>query len=288
MNGATAILLLAMKESRPSLLLARKVAHICKTHGLDAMRISSPDHMPDLGTFIRTALFRPLRLFFTEAIVFTVAVLSAVAFALVYLFTEAIPLVYRSYDLTPGQRSVPFVAIGIGLICGFFTRIYDHYSLRRRANQGLVTNPEDKLAGFIIGAPALAVGLWWFAWTAPPASTASWAVPTISLILVGYALNEFDTVLAGYLADSYLAHSASAFGALSLFRSIFSGCFPLFAKTMFNRLGNNIAGTVLAVMATIFCAVPFWFSRSGEMLRKRSKFANYSLAINLAEGVKDD
>ncbi|KAM0251905.1 hypothetical protein ACHAQJ_007967 [Trichoderma viride] len=287
-NAITGIFLLGMKESRPSLLLARKVAYIRKTSGIDDLVVSSPDHMPDMQTFIRIALFRPLYLFFTEPIVFTVAVLSAVAFALIYLFTEAIPLIYSSYDLTLGQQSLPFVAIGVGLTCGVFTRCYDHYMLKRRVAQGLVVKPEDKIVGFMIGAPALAIGLWWFAWTIPPAATVNWVIPTISLVFIGYALNEFDTVQAGYLADSYLAHAASGFGALSLLRSIFSGCFPLFAKVMFQEMGYNFAGTVLAVLATIFCVVPFLFAKYGERLRKRSKFASFSLAVNIAEGLEEN
>lgn len=235
--------------------------------------------MPDLRTFISIALFRPLRLFFTELIVFMVALMSAVAFALIYLFTEAIPLIYSSYDISQGQKSLPFVAIGLGLICGVFSRYYDHHLLRARRLAGKAITPENKLTGFSIGAPALAVGLWWFAWTIPPYSHASWVVPTISLILVGYALNEFDAVLAGYLADSYLSYAASGFGALALLRSLLSACFPLFARKMFEDLEFNIAGSVLAGMATIFCIVPPLFSKYGERIRERSKFATYSFEL---------
>lgn len=38
--------------------------------------------------------------------------------------------------------------------------------------------------------------------------------------LIGYAVNEFDSVLARYLADSYLSYAASGFAALPFLRSL--------------------------------------------------------------------
>ncbi|KAH8879771.1 MFS multidrug transporter [Thozetella sp. PMI_491] len=278
-TAITSILLLGIRESRPSLILRRRVEDIRAATGDNILTTSSPDHMPDLQTFAREALFRPIGLFFTDLIVFAVAFMSSVAIALIYLFTEAIPLIYSSYNLSDGQKIIPFVTLGVGLVCGVFTRCYDHYFLRSRKIRGEDIAPEDKLLGFSIGAPLLAVGLWWFAWTIPPAAQLSWVVPTVPLVLVGYAITEFDVVLAGYMADSYLSYAASGFGALAMLRSLLSAIFPLFAKRMFQDLGNNMAGTVLAVLATIFCVVPPLFTRYGEMIRKRSRFASYSLAL---------
>ncbi|KAL4909128.1 hypothetical protein BDW74DRAFT_174340 [Aspergillus multicolor] len=289
-TAVVTLLMLFIRESRPSLLLTREVARLQKTAPPSIQGRSlcplNPDHTPDLQTFARMALFRPLRLFFTEPIVFLVSVMSAVAFALIYLFTEALPPIFQSMGFNAQSSSLPFLAIGIGLCAGLFTRIADHRALTKYQKAGVTPQPEHKLLGFSIGAPVLAIGLWWFAWTIPPrVEGVHWVVPCVALVLIGYALNEFDAVLAGYLADSYLSYAASGFAALALVRSCLSAVFPLFAGQMFDGLGANVAASVLAAVATVFCLVPPLFARYGARIRARSEFARYSLKVYEDNGI---
>lgn len=280
------LFLFGIRESRPSLLLDREVSKIRKESGIDSLKALNPDHTPDLKTFARIAVFRPIRLFFTEPIVFMVATMSAVAFALIYLFTEALPPIYEMMGFSDTSSSLPFLAICIGLLLGLLTRLHDHRTITKYAEQGIPLEPEHKLVGFSIGAPVLAAGLWWFSWTIPPlVINVHWTVSTVSLILIGYALNEFDAVLAGYLADSYLSYAASGFAALSLVRSSMSAAFPLFATHMYDGLGANVASSILAALATLFCVVPPLFTKYGRQIRARSKFARYSLQVYQENGV---
>ncbi|KAL4877939.1 major facilitator superfamily domain-containing protein [Aspergillus karnatakaensis] len=287
------LLLFFIRESRPSILLIQQVADLQKTgpptlrnHHLEVL---NPDHTPDFRTFARIALFRPLRLFFTEPIVFLVSTMSAIAFVLVYLFTEALPPVYQSMGFSEESSSLPFVAIAVGLLFGLFTRLADHQTLLKYQKAGESPQPEHKLLGFSIGAPLLAVGLWWFAWTIPPrVENVHWTVSCIALVLIGYALNEFDAVLAGYLADSYLTYAASGFATLAFLRAILSAVFPLFATQMFDGLGANIAASILAAVATVFCLVPPLFVRYGARIRARSAFARHSLKVYLDNGVDEE
>ncbi len=130
-----------------------------------------------------------------------------------------------------------------------------------------------------------------FAWTIPPyvdPQKNSWGIPVASLVLVGYGIVEIDTVLSGYMADSYIAYAASAFGSLALVRALFSGIFPLFGASMFSTFGNNLSCSVLAGIATAFCCVPPLFVRYGEAIRKSSRFATYTKELaqqNLVEPV---
>lgn len=59
-------------------------------------------------------------------------------------------------------------------------------------------------------------------------------------------------------------------------RAVVSGSLPLFTNQMYEGLGANKATTVLAAVATAFCAAPVLFLRYGQMLRERSKFSTYS------------
>ncbi|EAW10611.1 putative MFS multidrug transporter [Aspergillus clavatus NRRL 1] len=279
-TGVLTFLLLSIRESRPSLILAREVAKLRQATNIDSLEAVNPDHAPDLRSFARVALARPLFLLITEPIVFIVSLISAIAIALVYLFTEALPPIYESFGFRDPQSSLPFVAIGVGLSLGLLTRCLDLYIIDQHRQQGRVLLPEHKLLGLWLGAPILAGALWVFAWTIPPAvRDLHWIVSAIALGLVGYSLNELDYVLGGYLTDSYLSYASSGFSALSFLRSILSAVFPLVSTYMFSALGANLAVTVLAAMATVFCIVPPLFTRHGESLRARSNFARQSLSM---------
>ena len=277
-TGALSFLMLAMQESRPSLLLARRIKILQQQTGDYSLRIHNPDHTPDLRTYVNVTMIRPLRLLFTEPIVFAVALMGAVAFGLIYLFGAAAPIVYELFGLDPQASSLSFLAIGVGLFFGIPVRFYDQRIFKRSQQRRHVLAPEDKLTGFTLAAPALAVSLWWFAWTIPPrVPHVHWIVSMLSLILLGFAINEFDAVLAGYLADSYTIFSASAFAAMCFLRSSCSATFPLFADSLFTDLDANIGASILAAIATVFCIFPILFKYRGMHLRTVSKFAKYSL-----------
>ncbi|KAL4945408.1 hypothetical protein BDV06DRAFT_209514 [Aspergillus oleicola] len=209
--------------------------------------------------------------------------------ALVYLFTQALPPIYESFGFSNKQACLPFIAIGAGLSLGLLTRYLDFHLIERRRRHGHTLLPEHKLTGFWIGSGVLAGSLWVFAWTIPPAvQHLHWIVSVLALILIGYALNEIDYVLGGYLADSYLSYAASGLAALSLIRALLSGILPLVSSPMFTDLGANVAASLLAAVATLFCLVPPLFSRFGETIRARSTFAKYSLDMYQEHSVDED
>ncbi|KAF3388495.1 hypothetical protein F1880_004284 [Penicillium rolfsii] len=259
------LLLFGIRESRPSLVLEQEVIKLRRESGIANLKALSPDHIPDLETFVRVGLF--------------------LTFALIYLFTEALPPIYMSMGFSKTSSYLPFFAICIGFLFGIFTRIQDHRIIVRYQEQGIPLEPEHKLLGFSIGAPTLAVGLWWFSWTIPPAVHVHWLISTASLMLIGYGVNEFDSVLTGYLADSYLGYAASGFAAVQLLRSSMSAAFPLFATDMYDALGANVASSILAALATVFCIFPFLFRKYGRRIRELSKFANHSLQVYQENGV---
>ncbi|KAL4888306.1 major facilitator superfamily domain-containing protein [Aspergillus ambiguus] len=288
-TGVLAFLLLTIRESRPSLLLAQEVSTLRKITGIETLQAFDPDRTPDLRTFVRVALGRPVRLLFTELIVFVVSFMSGIAVALVYLFTEALPPIYEAFGFNSKQSCLPFVALGIGILAGLSTRYIDLRVIDKHRRQGHTLVPEHKLTGFSIGTPILAAALWIYAWTIPPGVTnVHWIVSVIALVLIGYSLNEIDYVLGGYLTDSYLSYAASGLAALSLVRALLSAILPLISTPMFTGIGNNLAVSVLAGLATVFCIVPPLFARFGRVIRARSAFAKYSLRMYTEHSVEED
>ena len=245
------------------------------------LQIHNPDHVPDLRHFMQSVLFRPLRLLFLEPIVLMTSIISSLAFALIFLFTEALPIVYGSYGFSDQETSLAFIPIGVGMLCTILTRMYDQHLAARYERQGKKLLPEDKLVGFAIASPVFAAGLWCFAWTVPPeVRSVPWIVSMLALVPVGFAINEFDCVIVGYLTDSYTTYASSAYSALCLLRFIFSAVFPLFGSTMYATLGANNATTILASVATVACASPFILIKYGKRIRLASKFARDSVAID--------
>ncbi|PVH80656.1 fluconazole resistance protein 1, partial [Cadophora sp. DSE1049] len=264
-----AILTIFLRESRPSQILKKRLARLNKaTSSKTPFTINNPDQSPSWHDFITISLTRPTRLFFTEPIVFLITIM---AFGQIYLLTEALPGIYKQSPLnfTSEHASLSFLPIAVGLGFNILPRFYDHHLLKRIKAQHKPIKPEHKIRGF-------AIGLWWFAWTIPPAVPTSWLVSFLPLILIGFATNEFDCTLGGYLTDSYTIFSASAFSSMAFLRAILSGALPLFANQMYGALGASHATTILAAVATVFCVTPFLFLRYGERLRERSDFARYS------------
>ncbi|KAL9025247.1 MAG: hypothetical protein Q9196_005898 [Gyalolechia fulgens] len=286
--GVLFVFCLLLSESRPSLLLEREVAPLRKEMPGTSLKTLNPDATPDYRTLVQVTLIRPLRLLFTEPIVMVVAILGSVTCVLFYLSAESLLLVFEAYGWSAQSASLSFIPIVIGCLCGFFTRLHDHRHLARRRKSGKPLEPEHKLLGFALAAPSLAVGLWLFAWTIPPATSVPWIVPMLALVLVGYALNENVYTLTGYLADSYTIYAASGFAGLILARATSCAIVLPFTRPMYEGLGFNVATSLLAAIATVFCAAPVLFWRYGKRIRERSPFAKFSLDTYKDNMVEDD
>ncbi|PPJ56717.1 hypothetical protein CBER1_09483 [Cercospora berteroae] len=273
LGGLMGIACLFMQESRPSQLLRQKVQRVSRTTDFRKLSVDHQDSKPSFPTFVQKGLTMPLRLFFTEPIVFLTSIMAAIVYAVIYLFTAALPQVYEeSFGYTRLQGSLVFVSIAVGICFTLLPRIYDIRVACRKDAQAI--EPEDKLFGFYVAAPVLAVGLWWFAFSVPPLNSPAspWA-SICSLALLGYSIVEFDNVLSGYLCDTYASRTASALAPLSFLRATLSGTFPLFGSAMFHNLGANYAVFVLAGIATAFCAVAVLFGVYGKRIRESSPLA---------------
>jgi hypothetical protein len=47
----------------------------------------------------------------------------------------------------------------------------------------------------------------------------------------------------------------------------------MFGEQMFEGLGSNVSGSILAAIATVYCFIALWFWRNGAGSRERSRFA---------------
>ena len=131
-------------------------------------------------------------------------------------------------------------------------------------------------------------GLWLFAWTIPPLTSVHWIVPIIGQFFVGYALNENVYTLTGNLADSYTIYAASGFAGLILARASTCAVIMPFTRPMYVELGFNVASSIFAAVATLFCAAPVVFIRYGKRIREASQFARLSLTTYHENKVEEE
>jgi hypothetical protein len=190
---------------------------------------------------------------------------------LIYMFTESVAVVYTTpgFDFSYPESSLAFIAMAIGVM---FSAVPRYVDVKRYAAAGSKATPELKLNGFLMAAPALAIGLWIFAWTIPPHVHAHWIVSMIGLVLVGFAATEISYTLQGYLTDAYTIYASSALSGLASMRAIIASVAPLIAQQMYSNLDNNSASSILASLATLFLGAPILFLRFGPRMRSKSRF----------------
>ena len=98
----------------------------------------------------------------------------------------------------------------------------------------------------------------------------AWPASAVSLIPLGYAVNEHSAVLPRYILDCHKSKNdaaSTAFTAMLFTRALLSAVFPLFTQQIFENLGANSAGSVLAAIATAFCFLAVILVKCGARLR---------------------
>ena len=171
-TGIVAILCLGRQESRPSQVLRQNVKAVAKQTNFDGLSLDGNDSLPGLAAFVKTSLLLPLRLFTTEPIVMLTSIMAATVYGIIYLFSEALAIVYlEGFGFSTQQGSLVMLAVAVGVIFPFLPRLYDIRVATRRRVHNQPLEPEDKLFGFFVAAPVLAAGLWWFSGTVPPLVT---------------------------------------------------------------------------------------------------------------------
>ena len=279
-SAVSAAACLVIKESNADQLLEDTTKDLQHQTGAEDLKPDTERPNPEspIQHFLQNNVYRPVSFLFTEPLVKLCAVLCAVAFGLIYGLTESLTIVYTtppfSATFNEVSSSLAFLAILLGELLGVLPRIYDSIILEERRILHKPVKPEDKLGSFAIACPSLAIGLWIFAWTVPPGTpNVPWPVSLIGLVCIGFAANDFSYVLFGYITDSYGTNAASAVSVLSTARTLTAALVPLFITQFYEKLGNNIASTLIAVLATLFCVTPVVFLRYGERLRERSHWA---------------
>ncbi|TFK32214.1 major facilitator superfamily domain-containing protein [Crucibulum laeve] len=210
------------------------------------------------------ALLTPLMMLFWEPIVAATSLYHAFIYGLLFILLEAYPYVFRNtYNFSLSSTGLVFISpwignvVGVLLYFGYFKPSYTkkQHALHELNDTILSSNPssliqkdlkpEARLPGMLVSAVLVPVGLFWFALTCSHPSI-HWMVPTLSGIPVGAGMTLLQLSLSNYYIDLYPTLSASALAANVFVRNMLATWFPTFSVPMYEKLGMQNAGLVLA------------------------------------------
>ena len=220
-----------------------------------------------------TALKRPWILLFLEPIVLMISIYMAIIYGTLYMLFGAFPIVYQEYrGWSEGIGGLAFLGIMIGMMTGVGYSIWDNGRYKKViAKHGGEAPPEARLPPAAIGAVALPIGMFWFAWTNSP--SIHWSCSIIAGAPFGFGMVLVFLGCMNYLIDSYTIYAASVLAANSVLRSLFGAGFPLFTSAMYSKLGIHWASSIPAFLALACLPFPFLFYKYGESIRMKCKYA---------------
>ncbi|KFY83990.1 hypothetical protein V500_09694 [Pseudogymnoascus sp. VKM F-4518 (FW-2643)] len=281
--------LIWLEETYPPVVLIEKAAELRRRTKNWGIHAKQEEIELDFKELVTKNFSRPMRLLFTEPIIFLLSLYMAFIYGLLYLFLTAYPVVFQGvHGMSPGIGGLPYFGMITGqLFAGLYiVLIQPAYNRKLDANNG-VPIPEWRLPTVIVGGAAFAIGLFFFGWTGYTKSI-HWIVPTLSGLFTGFGLLTIFLQSFNYLIDAYLMFAASAIAANTFLRSLAGAGFPLFARQMFSALGVNWTGTLLGCVATVLVPIPAAFWYYGERIRARSPYAPTADPLGVSDSQDED
>lgn len=264
------------------MLLARRAKELSKTTGkVHISVLEKGEGKKTPSEVFNKALLRPWVLLFREPIVLVASTYMAIIYGTVYMFMGAMPIVYNEMrGWRPGIGGLAFMGITVGIILGAIYAIYDNSTRYAALSRSKLATPESRLPPAIIGAVALPIGMFAFAWTNSP--SIHWSASIILSAPFGFGCVLVILPMLNYLIDSYTIYAASVIAASAVFRAVVGAVFPLFTSKMYHNLGIHWASSVPAFLTLACMPFSFVMYRYGEALRLKCKYA-YEAAEKLKQ-----
>ncbi|RAL02585.1 MFS transporter [Aspergillus ibericus CBS 121593] len=264
---------LLVPETYGPVLLSRRAEHLSKSDGKTYISVleKHQGRMKPSEIFQR-ALVRPWVLLFEEPIVVVASLYMALVYGTVYMFMGAMPIVYNEdRGWNEGIGGLSFTGIAVGIILGLVYAIYDNNARYMKLFLSQTATAESRLPPAIVGAVALPVGMFAFAWTNYP--SIHWSVSIVLSAPFGFGCVLVILPLVNYLIDSYTIYAASVLAAAAIFRSVVGAVFPLFTTQMYHNLGIHWASSIPAFLTLACMPFPVVMYRYGGALRTKCRYA---------------
>lgn len=263
-------------ESYPPVLLVYKARRLRFETGNWALHARHEEWDVTFREIGNKYLIRPFALL-TTPICFLVALYASFVYGILYLSLASFPIEFqevRGWNQVVG--ALPFLAYLVGIIFGAGINLLNQrFYIKRFKENNNRPVPEARLPPMMLGSVLFASGMFVFAWTSP--KNIHWIGPIIGAVMMGFGFFTIFQAALNYLIDTFQKVSASAIAANTFLRSLFAGCFPLFANAMFHRLGVPWAASILGFCSVALIPIPFLFYIYGKRIRARGKWSQASL-----------
>jgi multidrug resistance protein len=225
---------LLVPETYAPVILRKRAAELSKRTGQvykTQKDASTSKESGGYGKVFKTALSMPWVLLFREPIVLLFSIYMSIVYGILYMLFGAFPIVYQqNRGWSPGIGGLSFIGVAVGMALAACYSIWDNkrYANLSDAHKGFAP-PEARLPPTFVGALAVPIGLFWFAWTNGP--NIHWIVSIIAGAPFGFGTVLIFLGVMNYLIDTYTIYAASVLAANSVLRSLFGTAFPLFSKS---------------------------------------------------------
>lgn len=283
--GITFGLIAFLPETLASKILVNEARQQRCSPNCEAMFAEAELDRRPLSHILLTTVSRPVRMFFTEAIVFFSSIYVSLVFAILFLFFQAYIYIFRDmYGLSTSSATLAYIPMGVGTLLSWPLCIYYDSYLARAESRGA---PWARIEEYRLlplacaGGPILVISLFWLAWTSN--SSIHWIVLMLAGVPFAVAFMLILVAFFNYLTDSYVIYSASALAAASCLRSLWGALLPLAASPMYSTLGIGWATSLLGFAAALLLPIPFVFIKFGVRIRAKSKICRLVVASRIAE-----
>lgn len=278
--------MLLMPETYGPVLLRRAAVNLSKKHQKHYVSVLEKDNGGvQVSELFAKTIKRPWVLLFWEPIVLIASIYMSILYGTLYMFLPALPVVYQKYrGWDAGIGSLPFLGLAVGMMFGLIYTIVD--DKQRYQKLGTEATPESRLPPAMMGAIALPVGMFSFAWTNSP--SIHWSASVILAAPFGFGTVLVFIAILVYLLDSYTIYAASVLAASAILRAFVGAAFPLFTTYMFDNLGIHWASSIPAFLTVGCLWFPFVMYRYGARIRMKCKYAHEAAILMARMQVKGD
>ncbi|EGC44541.1 polyamine transporter 1 [Histoplasma capsulatum var. duboisii H88] len=269
-----AVAFVFLKETYAPKLLANKAKKLRRSTGNNALRTKWEMENRSFGMLLRKSLVRPFIMLGTQPTIQALALYRAYLYGLMYLVLSSFPLVWEGvYKQTTDIASLNYLSLGIGFVIGLqiCAPIMDRIYIRLKAHYSHPGRPEFRIPLMLPGGLLVPIGLMTYGWTAQP--HIHWIIPNIASAIFATGLIIGFQCAQAYIVDAYTQYAASATGAAAFLRTLAGFSFPLFAPSLYARLGLGWGNALLAfISAGMGIVAPALLWRYGEFLRGKSTY----------------
>jgi len=268
------LFLLLVPETRHNVILARRASRQHSDSKSTDQTSTKPEtvvHKRTVREILNETVYRPVRMLFSEPIVYLFALYDGLNYSSTFIVIEAVPLIYARHNIHEPEVNFLFFAVVIGYVLAVCAYPLQYRLCTAKDKQAGCRIPEHKLLWGMVGGLLFPVSVYAFAWLCVP--SIHWTASAAMLVLFGVASHILLVMVSDYTVEAYGHLASSAITGQSFARETLSAGGIMIGELFYEGVGYSQASTIIAVLATLLGVMPFLFYRYGARVRAHSRFS---------------